>query len=91
MRLFPQNLQERLMPCAQFEALERHRQARRKQGVDSNKSTVKDDNNNNAEDAGDPQGEWLSSRQESARPLWTCSRESFSSAREQQKPFTTTK
>jgi hypothetical protein len=36
-------------------------------------------------------GNWLSSRQESARPLWTCSRESFSSARERQKPSTTTK
>jgi hypothetical protein len=31
-------------------------------------------------------GNWLSLRQESARPLWTCSRESFSSAREWQKP-----
>ncbi len=30
---------------------------RSEQGVDSNESTVEDDNNNNAEDAGDPQGE----------------------------------
>jgi hypothetical protein len=56
-RLRPQNLQERLMSCAQFEALERRRQARCKRGVDCNKSTVKDDNDNDTEDAGDPQGE----------------------------------
>ncbi len=36
-------------------------------------------------------GNRLSSRQESARPLWTCSWESFSSARERWKPSTTTK
>ncbi len=53
----PQNLQESLMPRAQFEALERRRQARREQGVDSDKSTIKDDSKNDAEDAGDPQGE----------------------------------
>jgi hypothetical protein len=57
LRLHPQNLQERLMPCAQFEALERHRQAWHNQGIDSDKSTVNDDNDNDAEDAGDPQGE----------------------------------
>ena len=45
------------MPCAQFEALKARRQARREEDVDSNKSTVNDDNDNNAEDAGDPQGE----------------------------------
>ncbi len=45
------------MPCAQFETLERRQQARCEWGVDSNKSTVKDNNNDNAEDAGDPQGE----------------------------------
>ncbi len=45
------------MPCTQFEALERCQQVRRERGVDSGKSTVKDDNNNNAKDAGDPQGE----------------------------------
>jgi hypothetical protein len=49
-RMHPQNLQERLMPCAQFEALERHQQARRDRGVDSNELTVKDDNDNDAED-----------------------------------------
>jgi hypothetical protein len=53
----PQNLQERLMPCAQFEALERCQQARCKWGVDSDESTIEDDNDNDAEDAGDPQGE----------------------------------
>ncbi len=45
------------MPHAQFEALEAHRQARRERGIDSDKSTVDDDDNNDAEDAGDPQGE----------------------------------
>jgi hypothetical protein len=30
---------------------------RHEQGVDSNESTVEDNNDNNAEDAGDPQGE----------------------------------
>ncbi len=53
----PQKLQESLMPCAQFEALERCRQAGHEQGIDSDKSTIEDDNNNDAEDAGDPQGE----------------------------------
>ncbi len=45
------------MPCAQFEALEQIRQAQHDRGVDSDKSTIKDDNDNYAEDAGDPQGE----------------------------------
>ncbi len=45
------------MPRAQFEALEACRQARRERGIDSNKSTVDDDDVNDAEDAGDPQGE----------------------------------
>ncbi len=47
------------MPCAQFEALERCRQVRREHGVDSDESTIKDDNDNysDAEEAGDPQGE----------------------------------
>jgi hypothetical protein len=53
----PQNLQERLMPWAQFEALERRQQVGREWGIDSDKLTLKDDNNNDAEDAGDPQGE----------------------------------
>ncbi len=45
------------MPHAQFEALERCRQWRHEQGIDSNEWTVEDDNNDDAEDAGDPQGE----------------------------------
>ncbi len=45
------------MPRAQFEALERRQQAQREQGINSDEPTVEDDNNNNAEDAGDPQGE----------------------------------
>ncbi len=45
------------MPCAQFDALERCQQARRERGVDSDESTAKGNNNNDAEDAGDPQGE----------------------------------
>jgi hypothetical protein len=53
----PQNLQERLMPRAQFEALKRRQQAQRDWGVDSNESTIEDDNDDDAEDAGDPQGE----------------------------------
>jgi hypothetical protein len=57
MRIRPQSLQERLMPCAKFEALEARHQARHERGVDSNKSTVNDDNDDSAEDAGDPQGE----------------------------------
>ncbi len=45
------------MPCTQFEALEAHCQARRERGVDSDKWTVDGNNDNDAEDAGDPQGE----------------------------------
>ncbi len=45
------------MPHAHFEALERRQQARGERGVDSKKLTVEDDNNNDAEDAGDPQAE----------------------------------
>ncbi len=56
-RICPQSLQERLMPCAQFEALEACCQARRELGIDSNKLTVDDGDDINAEDAGDPQGE----------------------------------
>ncbi len=72
LRFRPQTLHEKLMPHAWFEALERCQQARHKRGVDSNELTIEDDNNNDAEDAGDPQGNRLSLRQESARPLWTC-------------------
>ncbi len=45
------------MPRAQFEALEQIRQAWCDRGVDSDESTIEDDNNDDAEDAGDPQGE----------------------------------
>ncbi len=57
LRVRPQSLQERLMPHAQFEALERLQQARRDRGMDSEESTVKYDNTDDAEEAGDPQGE----------------------------------
>jgi hypothetical protein len=40
--MHPQILQERLMPCAQFEALKRRWQAQRDRGVDSDKETVQD-------------------------------------------------
>jgi hypothetical protein len=57
-RTRPQTLQERLIPCAQFEALEAHRQAWHEWGVDSDKLTVKDnDDNDDAEEAEDPQGD----------------------------------
>jgi hypothetical protein len=55
-RIRPQSLQERLMPCAQFEALEARCQARCERGVDSNKLTIDDNDDNDAENAGDPQG-----------------------------------
>jgi hypothetical protein len=57
LRVCPQTLQERLMPCTQFEALERRQQVRCDRGVDSDESTVKDENDNDAEDEGDSQGE----------------------------------
>jgi hypothetical protein len=45
------------MPRAQFEALEARCQARREQGVNSDKSTVHESKDEDDEDAGDPQGE----------------------------------
>ncbi len=46
------------MPHTQFEALEAYLQVRREWGMDSNKSTLNDNNNDDdAEDTGDPQGE----------------------------------
>jgi hypothetical protein len=45
------------MPCTQFEALERCQQAWHERGVDYNKLTIEEDNNDGSEDAGDPQGE----------------------------------
>jgi hypothetical protein len=56
-RMRPQNLQERLMPCAQFEAQERVRQARRKRGVDSDKATVQDKDEDDGDNGDDPQEE----------------------------------
>jgi hypothetical protein len=85
-RTRPQNLQEQLMPCAQFEALEAPRQARPDWGVNSDESTVNDnDVNDDAEDAGDPQGEpdLVKKRIRKDTVNLTCLRESFSSAKEQ--------
>ena len=45
------------MPHAQYDALKRRRQTWCDRGIDSDESTVKDNNDNDAEDAGDPQGE----------------------------------
>jgi hypothetical protein len=53
----PQNMQERLMPCAQFEARERVRQAQHERGVDSDKSTVQDEDEDDGDDGDDPQEE----------------------------------
>ena len=50
-RVHPQNLQERLMPCTQFEARERVRQARHERGVDSDKLNVRDEDKD--KDGGD--------------------------------------
>jgi hypothetical protein len=49
----PQTLQEMLMPPAQFEALERCRQAWCDRGVDSDEETVQDKDKDDDED--DPQ------------------------------------
>ncbi len=45
------------MPHTQFEALEKCQQAQHEQGIDSDESTVKNNNDKDAEDAGDPQEE----------------------------------
>jgi hypothetical protein len=45
------------MPCAQFEAWERVRQARRKRGIDSNKSTVQDKDEDDGDNGDNPQEE----------------------------------
>jgi hypothetical protein len=55
LRMCPQTLQEGLMPCAQFKALERRRQAWRDRGVDSDKETIQDKDKDDNED--DPQEE----------------------------------
>ncbi len=51
----PQTLQEKLMPCAQFEALEQRQQAWHDRGVDSDEETVQDEDKDEDED--DPQEE----------------------------------
>jgi hypothetical protein len=45
------------MPCAQFEAWERVRQARHERGVDSDKSTIQDEDEDDGENVDDPQEE----------------------------------
>jgi hypothetical protein len=56
-RVRPQNLQDRLMPHAQFEARERVRQARRERGVDSDKSTIQDEDEDDGDIGDNPQEE----------------------------------
>jgi hypothetical protein len=56
-RVRPQNLQEQLMPCAQFEAQERVRQAQREKGIDSDKSTVQDKDEEDGDNGDDLQEE----------------------------------
>jgi hypothetical protein len=55
--MHPQNLMERLMPHAQFEARERVRQARRERGVDSDEATVQDKDKDGGDNGDDPQEE----------------------------------
>jgi hypothetical protein len=50
LRMRPQTFHERLMPCAQFEALKQRRQARRDRGVDSDEETVQDKDEDDNED-----------------------------------------
>ncbi len=57
LRMRPQTLQERLMPCAQFEALKRRRQAWRDKGIDSDEETIRDEDKDKDEDEDDPQEE----------------------------------
>jgi hypothetical protein len=45
------------MPCAQFDARERVRQAQHKRGVDSDKATVQDKDKDDSDDRDDPQEE----------------------------------
>ncbi len=49
----PQTLHERLMPHTQFEALERHQQARCDSGIDSDEETVCDETKDKDEDEDD--------------------------------------
>ncbi len=43
------------MPCAQYEALEAHCSAQHERGINSDESTVKDNDDDDAEEAEDPQ------------------------------------
>jgi hypothetical protein len=71
------------MPCAQYEALKACCSVRRERGVDSDKLTVEDnDDNNNAEAAEDPQGDLALVKTRIHKDTIICSRESFSSAKE---------
>jgi hypothetical protein len=56
-RVRPQNLQEKLMPCTQFEPRERVRQARCKRGIDSDESTVQDKDEDDGDNGDNPQEE----------------------------------
>ncbi len=56
-RVRPQNLQERLIPRAWFEARERVRQARRERGIDSDKSTIQDEDKDDGDNGDDLQEE----------------------------------
>jgi hypothetical protein len=53
LRTFPQTFHERLMPRAQFEALERRQQARRDRGIDSDEETIRDETKDEDEDEDD--------------------------------------
>ncbi len=55
LRMCPQAFHERLMPCAQFEALERRQQAWQDRGIDSDEETIRDEDEDDNED--DPQEE----------------------------------
>jgi hypothetical protein len=48
--MHPQTLQERLMPHAQFETLKRCQQAWRERGIDSDESTIQDEDKDNEDD-----------------------------------------
>jgi hypothetical protein len=53
----PQNLQEKLMPRAQFEAWERVRKAQRERGIDSHEATIQDEDKDDGDNGDDPQEE----------------------------------
>jgi hypothetical protein len=53
----PQTFHERLMPHAQFEALEQHQQAWRDRGIDSDEETIQDKTKDTDEDEVEPHEE----------------------------------